>query len=637
MEKATLNATIEKDILEDTAHVLSRQILDISVVRSRNVVNELDLYDYKKPVLTFGEYTVDFRQTVTVDGYSKPSVYENKVKLKVAQPNKALNPADIYQMFPPKGAYGKYSTFLPHVVLNQSTLPWEFSHYSPNAKTSTPWLALILMDEDEGGDVVNPGQKFTVKSKLIPTIEDLNYLAHVSKRNKPQAGARTLSAEEKTEKVVLIANRFPTPRKTNTAYIIALDETPIDDQYTYLFSWNFGCEDAGKDGLKHILESLNIGPLRLPDVTLPADATDEQKGIATQLKKGFVSLPHQNRMGVKMMSFYRGPLVSDIDFSEAQSQSLINISSINSSDQLLRYFKSIKKMDVTYASAWELGKWLTLQNKEVSIELFKWKRAVATALKLKKQKTTTTSTKLTELQKIQAQVNKMFAGNATDIELPLMPQRINDWLQELVFLTPLPFNYIIADERLLPAESIRFFTVDESWLWALIDGALSIGRNPTERNAPPFGAPKLHLSGCLIRTEAISQFPDLKIKSNDFNLIEKRQLGNDIWLCVFKETTNAAKQISQIELYLPQAGMRFGGEMVEGTIQKELADNSSKKTIPFREEGNRVIDVPVLFNRLLKQADNHEPESSTSLSGQFAFNMIQLSPKVIFNKEEKTT
>jgi hypothetical protein len=39
-----------------------------------------------------------------------------------------------------------------------------------------------------------------------------------------------------------------------------------------------------------------------------------------------------------------------------------------------------------------------------------------------------------------------------------------------------PLFYLAADERMLPAESIRFFHVDQSWLTALIDGALSIGR-----------------------------------------------------------------------------------------------------------------------------------------------------------------
>jgi hypothetical protein len=640
VEKATLNATIEKNILESTTHVLSQQVLGIRIAQSRAVVNELDLYDYKKPVLTFGEYTIDFQQTVKVDSYSKSSDYKKTVKLKVAQPNKALNPGDIYQMFPPKGAYGKYSTFLPHVILNRSTLPWEFSHYSPNAKTNTPWLALILMDEDEGVGVVAPGDKIKIKNRIVPKVKDLDYLVHVSKRNKPQAGARTLPEEAKTEKVVLIANRFPTPGKTNTAYVIAMDEAPGDSKlYTSLFSWNFSCEAAGKDGLNHILQSLNIGPLRLPDVTLPDTATVEQKGIADQLKKGFVSLPHQNRMGIKMMSFYRGPLVSDVNFSKAQGESLTKkpISSINSSDQLLRYFRSIKKMDVTYASAWELGKWLTLQNKEVSIELYKWKKAIATVSKTEKKRTPKAGTELPELQKIQAQVNQMFIGNSPNTKLPPMPERINDWLKELIFLTPLPFNYIIPDERLLPEESIRFFTVDESWLWALIDGALSIGRNPTGRKAPPFGAPELYLSGCLIRTEAISQFPDLKMESKGFDLIEKRQLGNDIWLCIFKEKTNDSQKISEIELYLPQSGMRFGGEIVNGVIQKELADGT-KIVIPFRKDNNlRVIKASILFNRLLKQADDALPNTDKSLSGQFAFNMIQLSPKVIFNEEEKTT
>lgn len=36
---------------------------------------------------------------------------------------------------------------------------------------------------------------------------------------------------------------------------------------------------------------------------------------------------------------------------------------------------------------------------------------------------------------------------------------------------------MVADEAMLPPESIRFFYLDNSWLDALIDGAFGIGRN----------------------------------------------------------------------------------------------------------------------------------------------------------------
>ena len=633
MEKATLNATIEKDILEDAARILSGQILDMGLVRSRDVVNELDLYDFHKPSLAQGDYTVDVEQTIKIDGYTNPETYKTTVKLKVAKPPLALAPTDVFQMYPPKGAFGRYAPYLPYLVLNKSTFPWEMPHYSKSA--DTPWLALIVMDETEGGALVSPGQKVKIDANLIPTKEDLNFLVHASKRNKPQAGARKLSPEAKAEKAVLIANRFPTPGKTNVVYLIALDEKPANGQYTSLFSWNFACETEGKDGLKHLLNNLNDGPFRLPDFELPATATAKEQTIANQRKeqqsKGFVPLPHHNRVGLKMMSWYRGPLVPDLDFAKSEDQTLINLKAINSSDQLLRYFQATKKLDVTYAAAWELGKWLTLKNKEVSIELFKWKRAVATALKVKKQKAATDDPKLNEFQKVQKSIGAMFTKNQ-DIEIPEMTKDIKDWLQELLFLHPIPFSYLVPDERLLPAESIRFFTIDEGWLWALIDGALSIGRNPTERNAPPFGAPQLNLSGCLIRSDAISQFPHLQIKVPGFELLEKRVIGRNIWFCVFKKEDNSAQPIDKVELFLPAAGMRFGGENVSGVIKKELQDNSATIEIPFDHVDKRVLNVPMLYNRLLKKGDNDATAAGVSKSSLWAYNMIQAPPKVVFNK-----
>lgn len=54
-------------------------------------------------------------------------------------------------------------------------------------------------------------------------------------------------------------------------------------------------------------------------------------------------------------------------------------------------------------------------------------------------------------------------------------EQVVDWLTRLHLLNGVPFNYLVPDERMLPAESIRFFQVDDNWIQALLDGAYSIG------------------------------------------------------------------------------------------------------------------------------------------------------------------
>jgi hypothetical protein len=57
---------------------------------------------------------------------------------------------------------------------------------------------------------------------------------------------------------------------------------------------------------------------------------------------------------------------------------------------------------------------------------------------------------------------------------PELPEPAGRWLAELCLLHGLPFNTLVPDARLLPAESVRFFVIDQNWLDALVDGALSV-------------------------------------------------------------------------------------------------------------------------------------------------------------------
>lgn len=59
------------------------------------------------------------------------------------------------------------------------------------------------------------------------------------------------------------------------------------------------------------------------------------------------------------------------------------------------------------------------------------------------------------------------------------PAAVAEWLARLELLVGVPFQYLVPDERMLPPESIRFFSVDFTWIDSLFDGAFSIGRNLT--------------------------------------------------------------------------------------------------------------------------------------------------------------
>ncbi len=91
------------------------------------------------------------------------------------------------------------------------------------------------------------------------------------------------------------------------------------------------------------------------------------------------------------------------------------------------------------------------------------------------------------------------AGDATP------PQGVVDWITQLALLQGVPFNYLVPDERMLPPESIRFFYLNMNWIDALVDGAMSIGRNVTATTGTSTAASRLpaveHVASSRVQTE----------------------------------------------------------------------------------------------------------------------------------------
>ena len=62
-------------------------------------------------------------------------------------------------------------------------------------------------------------------------------------------------------------------------------------------------------------------------------------------------------------------------------------------------------------------------------------------------------------------------------------QFVANWLGQLQLLYGVPFVHLVADARMLPDESIRFFYFDQNWIDALTDGAMNIGLGSSKESA----------------------------------------------------------------------------------------------------------------------------------------------------------
>jgi hypothetical protein len=160
-----------------------------------------------------------------------------------------------------------------------------------------------------------------------------------------------------------------------------------------------------------------------------------------------------------------------------------------------------------------------------------------------------------------------LTGDADDV-----PQPILDWLARLRLLYGVPFEYLVADARMMPTETIRFFFVDRNWTDRLVDGALSIGTSSSRhfaQNALAAGAvragvdraePRLRaqlrnrkpppqavedglISGFLLRSIAVSGWPGIEVaayadvgRTQPLDLVRIDRLAPDLLFVLFSGT-----------------------------------------------------------------------------------------------------
>ena len=343
---------------------------------------KIEFIQYHQPALTDGDYEITVTQTIksisskkipestsfTTDRKTKTDEFE-PIRFTVSGERFDLKPKDIHAVFPPAGSLGEHSNVLPHIILNRSTLPWE--RQADANSDNIPWLALLLFEEEEKPEPqvitlkdlknthiypakfpdfeLESGQheddKVTVidleKSlldKILPTKEDLDYLAHVRQGTD---NGNNLVADELA---VIIGNRLPKKGSISTVHLVSLEGRYDDKGFNFqeakendyirlvsLKSWRFACVDE-KQSFKGLLTHINREPSTLK---LPKVDNAEAEGY---LSMGYLPLPHFLRQGGKTFSWYHSPLITGNNPTDTITLP------IRTADELVRYNPSNGKL-----------------------------------------------------------------------------------------------------------------------------------------------------------------------------------------------------------------------------------------------------------------------------------------------------
>lgn len=604
----------------------------------------MDFYDNYQAPLPAGSYRLVLQQTVSLEGGEQHHYYRDQ-PFEVIAPRYTVEGSEIQAYFPPPGGVADYLNVLPHLVLRTRNLPWERTVWKGEGRE--PWLALLVLSEQdiiEGRAEVKNATVAdlapTVKTdsvwsraegeatfmlprfprdgesaetpvrlldldlelflKLCPRREELPLLAHI--RRVDTADKVPLEMVADGEFAVLVANRFPQPG-ASTVHLISLEgwdkllDAPAGQMYAAkrvrlvtLGSWGFVSDNAGHDTFGGLMQRLR-GNAAVFGIKPPTQGDDSYVNEA--LARGYVPLDFQPSESTPTFAWYRGPLSPVVRPS-------LDRSPFRSADSALVFDESTALFDVSYAAAWQLGRLLALASPAFTkgLRLFVERKHSA--------------------DEFVRQVNNFFEMHRSAFsdlkEQPPQPgdERVRiadelvEWIARAVLLYPVPFQYLVPHAALLPPESLRFFHLDDNWVNALVDGALSVavrgrsdegvaaradmqtalskivyqhrlrrqGKNPEWNPSERYmDSPK---SGFLLRSSVVTDWPGVEVMvttdapSSEHlpEILRLEQIADGVLFCL------ARGPIKQVRFREPREGLNFGvdsdGNIAAGSSEVKL-------------------------------------------------------------------
>ncbi len=235
---------------------------------------------------------------------------------------------------------------------------------------------------------------------------------------------------------------------------------------------------------------------------------------------------------------------------------------------------------------------------------------------------------------------------------------VTAFINGLYMLDGVPFDTLIADGRLLPPESLRIFYLDENWIDAMADGALSIGRNCTSDWMHDCAVlPKLkehgrmhsahmralrydkspknsnggeYRTGFLLRSRLVEGWPGIEISccsgEQELNILKLEHIGSSVLFCI------ADGVLDKITLTEPVESLFFGFEEKDGELVKHLVSLKEEKagrdihasvSPVFRDAEKGLLDIKALAGTMQQVLEKAGEGSAYFSSLEFALQMIQ--------------
>ena len=617
--------------------------------------DKLQFSQFHQPSLKTGLYQIVVTHQISTNEPAQPKIPQTEFsatrKFYVAGERFSLDPKDIYAVYPPDGSLSDHSTILPHLILNRSTLPWE--RQSDPSNEALPWLCLLMFTADEAPiaqtislgelqQLANAGVKFPsfdlepgqtsndrvlvidvakhLLAHLVPSNADLAYQAHIRQAIADDGSATGL------ERAVILGNRLPGPNQINTVFLVSLENRYTSEGFDFqqasdadlirlvvLSSWRFASPPAAQQQFADLMLGLNHSPSNL---RLASNANPLAERYAAQ---GYAVLPHSMRQASQSISWYRGPL------GVGQHTAQMTLPAL-AADSLLAYDSTTGMFDVSYAAAWELGRLMMLQTKQISTSLYTWKRG---QIQQKKSQNIPTA----RFQPLRLQSRSLATAAPDDVQA---------WFKGLAQLQGVPFNYLVPDETMLPNEAIRFFQLDPNWMACLFDGALSIGRATTGdlTHEQALDLPTLlgglpTVTGFVLRSAVVAGWPNIIIEASDaaggkIDQIRLEKWADSVLIGLF------AGDLASITFKLHAETMHFGFDPANQQypdLHKQLRDASGAETnqvitsIPWQDQAYSVVGIAQLASAMQQLV----PQAAFT-SAQFALQMIEGSESVCFTK-----
>jgi hypothetical protein len=442
-----------------------------------------------------------------------------------------------------------------------------------------------------------------------------------------------------------------------------------------LFSWTFRTLPDPSADFQGLLQAMVAaeGPAgqqdptrlwpRLDGSALPAGPAKDR------LAAGYVPLSYLTRTGEQTFAWYRGPFAPFLPTEFTQPGQFLT------ADAAVVYDATNGLFDMSLAAAWQVGRMMALSDKSFGANLLAWRRKTSALIDRIQYVLTVQNLGTPEDLAAAAQSNffrqqfdsmlqsqlvnqlgqpvnavhgggngaqttqvlgSLGSGTGDPVQAlkTLMAdpaiqatvasttaqelQPVVQWLAQLSLLVGVPFNNLIADARLLPDESIRFFYLDPNWMNAVRDGALSIAQHSSRdtfytdmvRGIIEDGVDELsallrsqllgqddepgadditHVSGFLLRSAIVSGWPGLSVQGldgggNPLKVLRQDHLSDNVMLVLF---WGSPKTLLLTE---PQEGFRFGVNQDGQIALRSLAADSTlgddlRTTLQIRDMG----------------------------------------------------